>query len=74
MSHLAKKFGNGRAFGKTHDQTCIPPSFASLLQMMCMFVSVNFMMHFFCSFSMAWITPESYKPQLTFLKDNRISY
>ena len=37
--------------GDTHDQTCIPPSFASLLQMMCIFVSVNLMMHFFCSFS-----------------------
>jgi hypothetical protein len=39
----------------THDQTCIPPSFASLLQIMCRFVSVNLMMHFFCSFSIDWM-------------------
>ena len=39
----------------TYDQTWIPPSFASLLHIMCKFVSVNLMMHFFCSFSMAWM-------------------
>ena len=36
----------------THDQTWMPPSFVSLLHIRCMCVSVNLIMHFFCSFSM----------------------
>jgi hypothetical protein len=42
---------------KTHDQTCIPPSFASLLHIMCISSSVNLMRHFFCNFSMACTIP-----------------
>lgn len=39
---------------KTHDQTCIPPSLASPVQMMRMSCSANLMIHRFWSFSMAW--------------------
>lgn len=41
----------------TYDQTWMPPSLASSLQMMCISSSVNLMMHFFCSFSTACMMP-----------------
>ena len=40
----------------TYDQTWTPLS--SVLQMICISVSLNLTMHFFCSFSTVWIIPE----------------
>jgi hypothetical protein len=40
----------------------MPPSLASLLHIMHITSSLNLMMHFFCSFSMAWMIPKLDQP------------